>query len=197
MRSRSIRTLSVLASTALLLGAFAATPADAAKKKKKKKPPVCAPWVPSEKAADAELIKVTDEATEEAPIEVEVETGPGVGSGRPGGTFGGATSEAFVNVQVDSKAPAAGLYTTIEFTPTWDYDLYLDDSTGTEVAHSAGFLNQSFTEGAAGESGIGSENLYGLETADCGGYTVDVLGATTPGETVILKLYLGEVQTPE
>lgn len=198
MRSRSIRTLAVLASAGLLVGAFAAAPADAAKKKKKK-PPACAPWTPPEKSAEAEIVKVTDAATAEAPIEIEVETAPGVGSGRPGGSLplGEGTSEAFVNVQVDSALPSAGLYATIEFTPTWDYDLYLDDSTGTEVAHSAGFLNQSFTAGAAGESGIGSENIYGLETADCDGYAVDIAGATTPGETVLLKLYLGEVQAAE
>ena len=196
MRTRSIRTLAVLASAGLLVGAFAAGPADAAKKKKKKKVPACAPWTPPEKSAEAELVTVTDAATAEAPIEIEVETEAGVGSGRPGGTFGANSSEAFVNVQVDSALPTVGLYTTIEFSPTWDYDLYLDDSTGTEVAHSAGFLNQSFTEGAAGESAVGSENLYGVETADCGGYAVDVVGATTPGETVLLKLYLGEVQAP-
>ena len=194
MRSRSIRTLAVLASAGLLVGAFAAVPAEAAKKKKK--PPACAPLETHDKAKEAELVKVTDAATAEAPIEVEVETGPGVGSGRPGSPTGDHASEAFVNVQVDSAAPATGLYVTVEFTPLWDYDLYLDDSTGTEVAHSAGFLNQSFTEGAAGESAVGSENIYGIETSDCGGYAVDIVGATTPGETVTLKLHLGEVQAP-
>lgn len=195
MKSRSIRTLAVLASAGLIVGAFAAGPADAAKKKKKK-PPVCAPLAVHEKAAEAELVKVTDAATAEAPVEVEVSTGPGLGLGRPGGSlpFGELVSEAFVNVQVDSALPSAGLYATIEFTEAWDYDLYLDDATGTEVAHSAGFFNQSSTAGAAGESKIGSENIYGLETADCGGYSVDIAGATTPGETVMLKLWLGEIQ---
>lgn len=198
MKSRSVHTFAVLASAGLIVGAFAAGPADAAKKKRK--PPACAAYVPHEKAAEAELVKVTEAATAEAPIELEVETAPGLGSGRPGGdgTFaalGENTSEAFVNVQVDTKAPvASGLYVTVEFTPAWDYDLYLDDSTGTEVAHSAGFLNQTFGAGAAAESAIGSENILGIETADCGGYSVDIAGATTPGETVTLKLWLGEIQ---
>lgn len=200
MKSRSIRTLAVLASAGLLVGAFVATPAEAARRKKRK-PPVCAPMVPAEKAADAEIVKVTDAATAEAPIEVVLTTGPGMGMGRPGSDFNGvptgdAASESFVNVQVDSVAPSAGLYAQITFTEAWDYDLYLDDSEGTEIAHSAGFFNQSSAAGAQGASDIGSETIMGLETADCGGYSVDVVGATTPGEDVTLKLWLGEVQAP-
>lgn len=197
MKSRSVRTFAVLASAGLIVGAFAAGPADAAKKKKKK-PAVCAAYVGHEKAAKAELVKVTDAATAEAPIEVEVATDPGFGIGRPGTTVNGvdvgaAVSEAFVNVQVDSAAPSAGLYATIEFNEAFDYDLYLDDATGTEVAHSAGFFNQSSAAGADGESAIGSENIRGLDTADCGGYSADIAGATTAGDTVTLKLWLGEV----
>ncbi|MFP5351219.1 MAG: hypothetical protein ACLGIB_01475 [Actinomycetota bacterium] len=198
MKSRSIRTLAVLASAGLIVGAFAAGPADAAKKKKKK-PPVCAPLATHDKAKEAELVKVTDAATAEAPIEVALETGPGLGLGRPGSTLGPVpigdrVSEAFVNVQVDSAAPSAGLYATIEFNQAFDYDLYLDDATGTEVAHSAGFFNQSSTAGAAGHSAPGSENIEGLETADCGGYAADVVGSITPGGEVTLKLWLGEIQ---
>jgi hypothetical protein len=198
MKSRSIRTLAVLASAGMIVGAFAAGPAEAAKKKKK--PPVCAPFAGSEKAGEAELVTVTDAATAEAPVVVEIETGPGVGMGRPGSTFEGVvptgdlTSESFVNVQVDSAATSAGLYATIEFEPQWDYDLYLDDSEGTEVAHSAGFFNQSSAAGAVGESAIGSENIKGLETSDCGGYSTAVVGATTVGGPVTLKLWLGEAQ---
>lgn len=201
MRSRSFRTVTVLASVGVLVGAFAAGPADAAKKKKKK-PPACAPWTPPEKSAEAELVKVTDAATAEAPIEIELETDPGLGLGRPGSTIGPVpigdhVSEAFVNVQVDSAAPSTGLYATIEFNPAFDYDLYLDDSTGTEVAHSAGFFNQSSTAGAAGHSAPGSENIEGLETSDCGGYAADVVGSITPGGGVTLKLWLGEVKAAE
>jgi hypothetical protein len=194
MKSRSIRTLAVLASAGLILGAFVAGPADAAKKKKK---PGCAAFVPPEVAGDAEVVKVTDAATAEAPISIEVESGPGVGLGRDPEGEGANVSHNYVPVQVDSKAAAAGLYNTIHFNPAWDYDLYIDDTTGTEVAHSAGFLTLSSAAGAAGESGVGTENIYGLESSDCTNYVLDIVGATTAGDTITVDLYLGEVQAAE
>jgi hypothetical protein len=192
MKSRSVRTLAVLASAGLIVGAFAAGPAEAQKKKKKKPPvvPACATFTPPEGAA-AEVVKVTDAATAEAPIAVEVETGPGVGIGHDG-----AVSITQVPIQVDTAAAGSGLYATVHFTPAWDYDLYINDEGGTEIAHSAGFLVVSSAAGAAGESGLGTESIYGLDSADCTNYIVEIVGATTPGETVTVDLYLGEVQAP-
>lgn len=195
MRSRSLRTLAVLASVGLMVGAFAAGPADAAKKKKKK-PAGCATFTPPETVGDAEVVSVTDAATAEAPIEIELDTTAGAGLGRDPEGEGAHVSHAYVPLQVDPAAASSGLYASIHFTPAWDYDLYIDDETGTEVAHSAGFLVVSSAAGAAGESGVGSESIFGLESADCTNYVVDVVGATTPGESVTLELYLGEVQAP-
>ena len=39
---------------------------------------------------------------------------------------------------------------------------------------------------------MGSENVEGLVTADCTGYLVDIVSATSPGEEVTLTLWLGE-----
>ncbi|MDQ3958421.1 MAG: hypothetical protein M3273_08885, partial [Actinomycetota bacterium] len=82
---KTIRTLSVIASAALIVGAFTAGPADAAKKKKK--PPVapagCAEYTPSEWSADVPVTKITDEHTAEAPLVIEVPTEMGVGSSDP------------------------------------------------------------------------------------------------------------------
>ncbi|MGH2820162.1 MAG: hypothetical protein ACRDJ5_05890, partial [Actinomycetota bacterium] len=71
MRSRILRTLALLATATLVVGAFAAGPAEAKKKKKKK---VCAEYVAGDYAGEAETTVVTEAATEEAPIEVTVAT---------------------------------------------------------------------------------------------------------------------------
>ncbi len=194
MKSRSVRTLAVLASAGLLVGAFAVGPADAAKKKKKKG---CAPITVPETAGDAKVVTVTDAATAEAPVVVEVESDPGAGLGRDPEGEGAHVSHNYVPVQVDPAAASSGLYASIHFNPAWDYDLYIDDLGGTEVAHSAGFLTYSSAEGAAGESGVGSESIFGLDSADCTGYVLDVVGATTAGDSVTVELYLGEVQAAE
>lgn len=198
MKSRSVRTLAVLASVGLLVGAFAAGPAEAAKrKKKKKKPAACATFVPPESAGEAEVVKLTEAATAEAPVEVTVTTGPGFGMGRDSSSPEGEhVSQVFVPVQVDTKVSGAGIYGKVNFTPLYDYDLYLDDAAGTQLMASGGFgvVDDSELGGDAAnsETGAGFEAIYGITTADCGGYVFDVVGATTPGEDVTLQLWLGE-----
>lgn len=197
--SATIRTIATVATMAMLLGAFYAVPAEA-KKKKKKKPKVeaCAPYAPSEWGAEAETVVVTDEATAEAPIAVELEVPAGAGSTSPNGPDegDGAASHVFVNVQVDSAAPTSGLYATIAYSPpVLDYDLWIRNNEGIGVAYSAGYLpGVPFFDGTGngGHTGTGTENVEGLTTSDCGGYLVDVAGATTPGGAVELTLWLGE-----
>jgi hypothetical protein len=195
MKGKTLKTVAVAAALGLLAGAFVAGPADA-RKKKKKKPPACATFVPTGGAEGAEVTTLTDAATEEAPLEITVPTDAGLGSGRPGDPTGDNVSEAFVPVQVDSAASGAGIYGRVEFTPVWDYDLYLTDSAGTDLMTSGGFfvVDDSELGGDAdnSETGMGFEAIYGVTTEDCGGYVFDVVGATTPGEEVTLKLWLGE-----
>lgn len=186
---RFIRTLAVMASAGLVLGAFMAVPAEA--KKKKKKPAGCAAYVPGENGADAEITKVTDANNAEAPAELTVATGPGLGMGRDPEGEGAHVSHAYANLQVDSKSSSAVLNVSIEFNPAWDYDVYLDTADGTEVANSAGFANQTFGSDYA-HSDIGSETIVAFPVADCDGFTVDVVGATTPGGDVTVKYWLGE-----
>lgn len=199
---KTIRTLSVLASAALVVGAFTAGAADAKKKKKK---PGCPVYTPSEWSADAPVNVVKDEHTAEAPLVLEVPTEAGVGTSSGDSPDGGdgAAAHAFVNVQVDSTQPVTGLYGTVEFTPVWDYDLFFRSNDGIGLAYSAGFspfvplLGLDGT-GHGGHSGVGTENIDGLTTKDCTGYLVDVVTATGPGEDVTLKLWLGEAAyTPE
>ncbi|MFN2388039.1 MAG: hypothetical protein ABR575_00310, partial [Actinomycetota bacterium] len=135
-------------------------------------------------------------ATAEAPVEVELDTGPGVGSGRSG-PLAAAVSHAFHNLQVDSAAAETGLWASIEFPAEWDYDMYMDLPDGTNVAESGGFLfindNLDVADDEDSHSDVGSETILGTKTADCGGYTLEVVGATTAGGPVTLKLWLGEI----
>jgi hypothetical protein len=195
MKIRTTRTIAIVASAALLLGAFVAGPAEAKKKKKKKAAPAaCAPYAPGEKGAGQPVTVVTDAATAEAPVTATVATSPGLGFSSEAGEGNPdeiASSHAYTNVQVDSATPGTGLYVIIEFTPAFDYDLHLRDAAGTSIEYSAGFGPvPSGTEHS--HSNVGSESLEGLPVGDCQGFTVDVVGATTPGEDVTVKYYLGE-----
>jgi len=193
---RGLKTVSVLASAALVLGAFTAMPADAKKKKKKPKP--CATYVPSEWGDGQEINVVTDAHTADAPLEIAVPTGPGLGSSSsepPAEDPTNPTSHAFLNVQVDSKLKEVGLYGTVAYTPGFDYDFFIRDNSGIGLAYSAGFapgVPLLDGTGNGGHTGMGSENVEGLVTADCTGYLVDIVSATTPGEEVTLTLWLGE-----
>lgn len=194
---KPLRTISVVSAACLILGAFAVGPADAKKKKKKKKVQACATYVPTQWGVELPTEIVNDTHTAEAPLELEVEVPPGAGSSSGESPEGGdgATSHSFVNVQVDSAAPTTGLYATVEYTPLFDYDLFVRGDDGVALAYSAGFApGVPFLDGTGngGHTGMGSENIEGLTTADCTGYLVDIAGATTPGETVTLKLWLGE-----
>lgn len=202
---RIVRSLALIATASLVLGAFVAGPADA-KKKKKKKPKVaaCAPYVPGENGADAPITVVTDAATEEAPVEVTVSTAEGLGLSSADGPSGdeGHTSHAYANVQVDSAASGAGLYARVEFAPTWDYDAFLRTADGTAVAYSAGFNQGAVAPdptgfgldgtGHGGHSEQGAEQIDGWTTADCDGFTYDIVSAATPGGDVTVKFWLGE-----
>lgn len=198
MRFRSVRTFAVLASAGLIVGAFAAGPADAAKKKKK--PPACAPYTPHEAAADVPVTVLTDAHTADAPLELELETPEGLGFANPDGTeddpsHHGFPGHSYVNVQVDPAAAETGLYALLEFSVAWDYDLLVRGDDGAALAYSAGGAPYvSFFDGTGhgGQAGPGTEQIDGLTSADCTGYLVDVTSAVTPGETVTLKLWLGD-----
>ena len=188
---RFIRTLAVLASAGLVLGAFVAAPAEAKKKKKG-----CATYVPGENGAGAAVTKVTSKNTADAPAAVEVELGPGVGAGRnpapPPEGEGQFVSHAFANLQVDSAGPSDVLNVRISWSEVpYDYDVYLDTADGTELANSAGY--GPVTSGSDyASSGLGTETIVAYPVADCEGFTVDVVGATTPGGTVTVEYWLGE-----
>jgi hypothetical protein len=189
--SRFIRVLTLLATASLIVGVFAAVPAEAKKKKKKG----CATYQPGANGEGQPITLVTDAATAEKPATLDVEVGPGLGAGRnpapPPEGEGQFVSHAFANLQVDSAASSANLNVQIVFTPVFDYDVYLDTSDGTELANSAGFGPVTFGSEYA-SSGVGTETIVAFPVSDCDGFTIDVVGATTPGETVTVNYWLGE-----
>jgi hypothetical protein len=193
------KSLAVLLTAALAMSVFAALPADA-KKKKKKKPAVCASYVPGELGAEAETLVVTDTATAEAPLTQALSFEPYFLEGADGGH-----GVQVVNVQVDSNAKTAGLYVTFEFGDRRDYDLFVRWPDGSEAASSHGFNPLIETQGQpegvdqsntasnhAGETTAGSENIVGLITADCGGYTVEFNNYFGEGGDFEAKFWLGE-----
>jgi hypothetical protein len=206
MRSRSTRTLAVLASVGLLVGAFAAGPAEAAKKKKKKKPFSCAPAEPvapqsahagADTAPEGEVTRITQAATEEAPVVIEYEHGPAMY------VFGTAEpiqeDNAYFNLQVVSKKPGQALYILQEWgTGFTDLDLYLYDDTGTQVALSGAFNAAPESSspigdlsGPNGTGGSGFESISGFPATPCAPYTIESVAYMTQGEPVSLKLWLG------
>lgn len=196
MKSRSVRTLAVLASAGMIVGAFAAAPADAAKKKKK--PFNCAPATAtapakghSSNAADASkaaVVNVTAAATAEAPLVTEFKHGP-------------ALSEAHVEdtqyfaYQVVSKTPGQGLYVKLEWPGKMsDIDLYMYDASGEEVALSGAF-NPVAVPGlldSNGNGGVGFETIPGFPADPCSPYTIESKAYATPGEPMKISVWLGE-----
>lgn len=206
MRSRSIRMLAVLASTGLIVGAFAAAPAGAAKKKKK--PFSCAPAAPAAPASDhegaaaapeGEVLRITEAATEENPVVIDYEHGPAMyvfGTSQPV-----HEDNAYFNLQVISKKPGQGLYILQEWgSSVSDLDLYLYDSSGTQVAYSGAFnaVPESGTpigdlSGPNGTGGTGFESISGYPAVPCAPHTIESVAYMTQGEPVSLKVWLGPV----
>lgn len=209
------RIIAVVIAGGLVTTAVVAGPATAAKKKKKPaKPAACAPYVPGETGAEATSVVVTDAHTAEAPLvhafSLDMSFHEGVGDivNEEAGTSLPPTPHQYLNVQVDSASPTAGLYVSWEFDTNRDYDLYAYRADGTEAASSHGFqplmatkgqpgqADQSNTAGNhAGESTETSENIVGLITPDCDGYTLDMATYFGEGGDFELKVWLGEGTT--
>lgn len=197
----------------LLASALVVGPAQAKKKKKPRKPPApaaCQAYEPGELGADAPKLVVTDAHTAEAPLahafSLDMNLHEGIGDiladeGAPAPR----TPHEYVHVQVDSAAPTAGLYVTWEFDSHRDYDLWAYNQDGTGAASSHGFQPLIETKGLpadadqsntasnhGGESTATSENLIGIITSDCGGYTLDMASYFAEGGDFELKIWLGE-----
>lgn len=176
-------------------------------KKNKPKPPVptpppadeCAAFTPAESGKDAPVTVVKADATAEKPVEVELVTEPGLGTGTGLPTDAATTAgftHAYYNVQMDAPA-GSGLYVRFEgFEHGEDYDMYLYNPDGTEAAHAAGFNAAPVLvfdgTGSGGHSEETAEQIDGVATNDCQGYTIDVVTASGLGGTHTLKFWVGD-----
>lgn len=198
MKPRSIRTLALVATAGLLVGAFAAGPAEA--KKKKKKPFTCAPFTSGvEAAAETPVVLVTEAATEEKPVVVELEHPASLVQEHE--ALPDTQDEQYVNIQVVSKA-SQGLYIKEEFNSRHDIDLYLYNSVAEEVDSSGGFNPAPVTVGpldlsSGGRAGENYESIVGFPADSCGGYTAESVAFATSGTPIKFSIWLGEVVVPE
>lgn len=184
--------LAVVVLGSLVIGAFAASPADA--KKKKKKPAVCAPFAPSGEGAGEEITVVTDAQTESSPATLSLTTEPGVGTTDPAGSSGdtGVVAHAYTNIQVDSNSKQKALFISATFPPAFDYDLYLRTTGGTAVAYEADFnQNPGLGMSSGGHAEMGASYIDGYLALDCAGFTLDVASSSTAGGAVELSYWLG------
>lgn len=166
-----------------------------------KKPPAPAPcpaYVPGEQGAEATTSIVTDAATEEAPVVFEATAAAGGPNLAPAPVD--ETSNLFQNIQVDSANPEAGLYVKFEFPEFHDYDFQLKRADGSTAASSGDAqvapgegLGSGSPEGGW-EAGTNYEMVMGIRSADCAGYTAQMIGFLTYGGDVKLSMWLGEIK---
>lgn len=162
--------------------------------------PSCPAYVPGEEGAEAETTIVTDAATAEKPIELDFTAPAGKANDLvEGGAVYDGTASLYQNIQVDSAAADAGLYVRYEFPSYHDYDLYLNYPDGSTAANSGDF-NAGAGRGLGGgspkggwEAGANYEQVMGIRTADCAGYTARLVSYLTNGGATKLKIWLGDV----
>jgi hypothetical protein len=157
-------------------------------------PATCPAYVPGEEGAEAPTTVVTDTATAEAPIEVAVEMPGAAGAVSPDDT------SVFHNIQVDTTAESAGLWVRFEMTEGEDLDIYLHYNDGSHAAGAAG-LNPAPEDTPAadgqddahgGHTEMTAEQLDGIGTPDCGGYTLEMQSFSNPPGEHALLLWLGD-----
>lgn len=177
-----------------------AKPAKKPKKPKKPKPPAapaCSPYVPGELGGGAPISLVTTDFTEEKPLEVPI-TSPSTADGE----------NVYQNIQVGPGSDNVGLFARYEFPVYDDHDIYLYYASGTEAAHAGGYNPAPVVPtttagpltfgtdgtGSGGHSEQGAEQIDGISTGPCGGYTLEMHPFHSMGGDMVLKLWLGPVE---
>ena len=200
--SKWTRSIGVTAVAGLIAGAIvSATPAQAGKRCGKFRPGT--PVTDSQNAADAKkapVRKVTDRFTAKKPLKIKYTHGPAAwfitDPVDADGQRAAVEDTKWFNIQVDSKKKKVGLYIRQEWTPVpvSDMDLYLYDRNGAPAGQSADWNQVQDTPLNTGTGGPGYEQISGLYTRDCTGYTIESRAFTTPSDNMTLKIWLGPVK---
>ena len=198
-----IRSVAVLASAGLLMGAIVgSTPAQAAKRCSKFKPGTPATDSNTDAVKSTKVKKITDRYTAKKPLTIKFSHGPAAWLlANPQDPTSSSQvpiveDTKWFNFQVDSKKRFVGLYIRQEWpTPSAsDLDLYMYDRSGARVGTSGEFNVAPGTGLGTGEGGMGYEQISGFGATDCSGYTVESRAFTTHGENVTLKVWLGSIR---
>lgn len=198
-----IRSVAVLASAGLLMGAIVGgTPAEAAKRRCKKfKPGTPITDSSTDGVKSAKVKKITDKYTAKKPLTIKFSHGPAAWlladpEDPTAGQRAIVEDTKWFNFQVDSKKRFVGLYVRQEWpTPSAsDLDLYMYDRSGSQVGSSGEFNAVPGTGLGTGEGGMGFEQISGYGAVDCTGYTVESRAFTTHGENVTLTVWLGSIR---
>ena len=197
MRYRT--TFAVILSAVLVAGLMFG-PADA---RRRRRPPACKRFRGGTEGKGQPVTLVTSRATKAKPVTRQMDVGMGFGFSSTDDNEGqGAPSHQVMNVQVDSRTRTSGLWILLEAGELRDLDLHVSDAAGNVVAYSAGFqaapvgglplVGGTDGTGQGGKTTMTSEQIDGLKTRDCTGYTIEVWGAGNEDLTASLKFWLGK-----
>ncbi len=145
-------------------------------------------------AVDAPVVKITEKSTESNPLVIEYEHSVALAdSSLP---VYPAEDPKFFNFQVNTRKPSAVLNFRAEWTapsPS-DIDLWLFNSDGNELFRSTAYNPFGGTPvgDALGmeDDGNGFEQIASVALARCAGVTFESRPASTPGESMTLKVWI-------
>lgn len=150
---------------------------------------LCDPYKPeSEAARKVGTLIVNNGHTDSEPLSVTINAPEGTASD---------PQEVLINVQLTSQGQEVGLYVRYEFPITEDYDIFVLDGNGDEKARADGVNPNAVGPLTApndngGHSEQGAEQIDGLRTAHCTGYTLRLVTNSGAGGKLALKLWTGE-----
>jgi hypothetical protein len=141
-------------------------------------------------ARKAGTVIVSNGATAEEPMSLKIQA--------PAGTPT-APEEVLLNVQLTTQGQPMGFYARYEFGPAEDYDVIVQRRNGEEAARADGFNPGAVGPGAepnenGGHSEVGAEQIDGLASRHCDGYTLRLVSKSGAGGEATLKLWTGEAQ---